>query len=307
MKSVSLAILALSVFGLHHAYAQPAVVQQYFPGATSGGSGWWHSSWFGWFHVSSPTTYTISHVDHGWLEVTGGSPSSIWFFDYALDWWWHSSSSIYPNIATADSGYYSYNGGSSPRWFYSFDLSVWLQDNRSNVAGYGPSYWNTNNTIRLNNNCYNYAANKRTDTFAQPGRYNGGYWPHAGQASDWITGTLTDGFEHGNASGPVPANETRIALVYGNKVVWLPALGVWFHFWDFHFYREDQNFYWTHKPGQTNATNVDTSSNTITNPENARTAVLAAYGYNGDCYDQFLGCYFSPTSTTQGSSSATID
>ena len=36
---------------------------------------------------------------------------------------------------------------------------------------YTPSTWNTNK--QLDNNCYNYANNKVTDTFAQPGRGSG--------------------------------------------------------------------------------------------------------------------------------------
>lgn len=38
------------------------------------------------------------------------------------------------------------------------------------LAPYNPGFWNNNPTILRNNNCYNYASNKRTDTFAQPGR-----------------------------------------------------------------------------------------------------------------------------------------
>ncbi|MGV2389531.1 MAG UNVERIFIED_CONTAM: hypothetical protein LVR29_18600 [Microcystis novacekii LVE1205-3] len=38
------------------------------------------------------------------------------------------------------------------------------------LGAYNPSFWNNNATILRNNNCYNYASNKRTDTFAQPWR-----------------------------------------------------------------------------------------------------------------------------------------
>ena len=38
---------------------------------------------------------------------------------------------------------------------------------------YNPNFWNSNRNTRSNNNCYNYARNWRTDTFAQPGRYAG--------------------------------------------------------------------------------------------------------------------------------------
>lgn len=38
---------------------------------------------------------------------------------------------------------------------------------------YEPAYWNDMSTAQLNNNCYNYSNNRRTDTFAQPGRNAG--------------------------------------------------------------------------------------------------------------------------------------
>ena len=38
------------------------------------------------------------------------------------------------------------------------------------LSPYNPGFWNNDPTILRKNNCYNYASNKRTDTFAQPGR-----------------------------------------------------------------------------------------------------------------------------------------
>ncbi len=37
-------------------------------------------------------------------------------------------------------------------------------------ASCNPGFWNNDPNVRTRNNCYNYASNKRTDTFAQPGR-----------------------------------------------------------------------------------------------------------------------------------------
>ncbi|MEQ8214119.1 MAG: hypothetical protein ABRQ35_09505, partial [Smithellaceae bacterium] len=42
-----------------------------------------------------------------------------------------------------------------------------------NIPPYSPAFWNDGGTVQLNNNCYNYGNNKRTDTFAQPGRRSG--------------------------------------------------------------------------------------------------------------------------------------
>ena len=38
---------------------------------------------------------------------------------------------------------------------------------------YEPSWWNDGGQKQMNNNCYNYATNHRTDTFAQPGQADG--------------------------------------------------------------------------------------------------------------------------------------
>jgi hypothetical protein len=39
--------------------------------------------------------------------------------------------------------------------------------------------------------------------------------------------------------------------------------------WDFHWYRKGRNGYWTHKPGGTQATQVDNSGNLIPDPRTA--------------------------------------
>src|SRR5205823_4712893 len=41
------------------------------------------------------------------------------------------------------------------------------------LAVYNPGFWNNNPTTLHNNNCYNYASNRKTNTFAQPGRGSG--------------------------------------------------------------------------------------------------------------------------------------
>ncbi|MEX3816636.1 hypothetical protein AB3X96_42075 [Paraburkholderia sp. BR13439] len=47
-------------------------------------------------------------------------------------------------------------------------VTCWVE-----YAAYYPGFWNNDPNIRAPNNCYNYASNKRTDTFAQPGRSSG--------------------------------------------------------------------------------------------------------------------------------------
>src|SRR5882724_8995077 len=43
---------------------------------------------------------------------------------------------------------------------------------------YEPAWWNDGGQRQFNNNCYNYACNYRTDTFAQPGLASGAMYTH---------------------------------------------------------------------------------------------------------------------------------
>lgn len=45
--------------------------------------------------------------------------------------------------------------------------------NASSAPAYNPKRWNADDTKRLKNNCYNYALDQITNTYAQPGRASG--------------------------------------------------------------------------------------------------------------------------------------
>ncbi|HEX2644056.1 MAG TPA: hypothetical protein VHU81_13770 [Thermoanaerobaculia bacterium] len=130
------------------------------------------------------------------------------------------------------------------------------------------SFWNGATYIRKNN-CYNFAANHRTNTFAQPGRATGAMYT-AISCSNVGAATVHDGW----ANGCVASNNLTIALV-----IWPNT--------DFHFYRKCANGLWCHKPGQTAARNYDNSGNLITNVETA----------NRGGYTSFCGYYYADNST----------
>jgi len=116
---------------------------------------------------------------------------------------------------------------------------------------YNPNYWNNNQIILNNNNCYNYANNQVTNTFAQPGRGTGQMYtaltcPDVAAAADRDGLVSTGGFS---------------ASVQG----WYVALVIWPNR-DFHWYRQDSNGCWSHKPGSTPVRNTDNSGNPITDP-----------------------------------------
>ena len=151
------------------------------------------------------------------------------------------------------------------------------------IPSYTPSYWNGSTTVRWNNNCYNYANNKRTDTFAQPGRAAGAIYTSL-TCQSVAPAAAADGLDQFPATGQCACNHAKLALVV--------APGD-----DYHWYRRDANGMWTHKPGGTAATNLDNSGNPITNPETA----------NRGRYTVFCGYFCSCSSKVEGSGHETIN
>lgn len=136
-------------------------------------------------------------------------------------------------------------------------------------TAYNPAFWNAAAVIGKNN-CYNYAMNFRSDTFAQPGRISGHpnsvmACPNVANAANW-DGCLA------TCSG----SNKNVALV-----IWPGA--------DYHWYRRHSEGFWGHKPGGTAARNVDNANNLI----NGSTRTPA--NCNRGPYTVFCGYRFSPT------------
>lgn len=121
---------------------------------------------------------------------------------------------------------------------------------------YEPAWWNDSGQKQFNNNCYNYATNYRTDTFAQPGKAAGAMYSALTCASV-LPAAVADALEdQPGANNKCPPEGHLVALVI--------APG-----WDFHWFRKGRNGLWSHKPGGTAVTNVDNSGNLITDPRTA--------------------------------------
>jgi hypothetical protein len=148
------------------------------------------------------------------------------------------------------------------------------------IPPYSPAFWNDSGTVQFNNNCYNYGNNKRTDTFAQPGKRSGDY-PNAMACADVAAAAVNDGVEKAPASGVCPGTKDKIALVVDPGT-------------DYHWYRLGTNGMWSHKPGGTQATNLDASGNPIPNPETAD----RCSGWL--CYTDFCGYFCSCSDDDQG-------
>jgi len=121
---------------------------------------------------------------------------------------------------------------------------------------YEPNWWNDAGQKQFNNNCYNYATNYRTDTFAQPGRANGAMYTALDCASVRAGAIADDLIATPGAKNKCPKEGHLVALVIWPNV-------------DFHWYRKGRNGFWSHKPGGTQVRNVDNSNHLIPDPRTA--------------------------------------
>lgn len=139
---------------------------------------------------------------------------------------------------------------------------------------YEPNKWNSNNAALKCNNCYNYGCDKRTDNFAQPG-YASGSMYSSFTCSAVITAAERDGLDFlGTSDSSCTGCTHKVALVV--------APGQ-----DYHWYRKDDNDYWSHKLGNTPVTDKDNAGNKITSPETASRGYYTAFcGYF--CVDKIV-------------------
>lgn len=120
---------------------------------------------------------------------------------------------------------------------------------------YEPTWWNVPSRQPYNN-CYNYATNVRTNTYAQPGLAAGAMYSALTCASVKPAAVADELIDDPGADNKCPKEGHLVALVV--------APG-----WDFHWYRKGRNGRWSHKPGGTPVTNLDNSSAIITDPRTA--------------------------------------
>lgn len=140
------------------------------------------------------------------------------------------------------------------------------------IPDYDPGYWNDGGLVQLNNNCYNYGCNIKTNTFAQPGRAHGITLSYSDLDSCTAVnnGAVADGLKTVECDKGCGCEKCHHQLAL---VLW-PGM-------DYHWYRKDRDGKWSHKPGQTQATNLDNSGNIISDPRNA----------DRGPYTVFCGCF----------------
>jgi hypothetical protein len=127
---------------------------------------------------------------------------------------------------------------------------------------YEPAWWNDGGQRQLQNNCYNYGSNYRTDTFHQ---IPGGSQPGAAAGAMYtsLTGPAVRAAAIADGLIDSPYANNRCPLE-GHLVALVIAPGI-----DFHWFRKGRTGSWTHKPGSTPVTNIDNSSQVILDPRTA--------------------------------------
>ena len=125
---------------------------------------------------------------------------------------------------------------------------------------YNPKLWNNNSNIKNSHNCYSYALGnivKGIKSKAQPG-YSSGY-EHIDD-KDYQCNVFYERLKH---DSPATYKET-----FDNKCI--PGFYKIFlaldKQMDYHWYRQDSNKLWSHKPGYSDVVNYDADNKKIKNP-----------------------------------------
>jgi uncharacterized protein YukE len=188
-------------------------------------------------------------------------------------------------------GFGKEKGNMNPRFVYLYKNKFEMEavNNKYDMNGlsplsgyepnYNPNYWNNNKNIKNNNNCYSYSVNNKNHQFGKP---QPGYFAR---------------FNH------IQNNQYKCAYFFKRILNDIPSVYLTsfkqkckkgFHkaFFaidsnknehDYHFYRQDKNKLWSHKPGTTNVINYDADYKIIKNPYTANRN-YTAYNYDKPCF-----------------------
>jgi RHS repeat-associated protein len=149
----------------------------------------------------------------------------------------------------------------------------------ANQPSFSPGYWNDGGRVQNTNNCYSYAWDRPENPLPQrprpfpdkpqPGGFTGRPFEKL-TCSSIIAASIRDGMSKPSAAGACPSCSHKVFLVIAPDT-------------DYHWYRQDGDGTWSHKPGWSNATNLDASGNPITNPETANRNYGGGLNYSTKC------------------------
>ena len=138
---------------------------------------------------------------------------------------------------------------------------------------YSPMIWNNNKDIKMYNNCYAYVLDdiKQRKAKPQPGRYTGDYTQMKYTCKDTYTRMIRDN----PLIYKVGENQKCRSGYYKGFLAMDPGE-------DYHYYRQDRTGYWSHKPGNKEATDRDADGEKIINPRKSNRN-FRKYYYKESC------------------------
>ena len=188
-------------------------------------------------------------------------------------------------------GFGKEKGNMNPRFVYLYKNKFELEavNNKRDMKGlsplsgyehkYNPKYWNNHKNIKNNNNCYSYSVNNKNHQFGKPqpgyfARYN-----HI-QNNQYKCAYFFKRILNDIPSVYLTSFKQKCKKGF-NKAFFAIDSNKNEH--DYHFYRQDTNQLWSHKPGTTNVINYDADYKIIKNPYNANRN-YNAYNYDKPCF-----------------------
>ena len=125
---------------------------------------------------------------------------------------------------------------------------------------YVPELWNNDNNIKSTNNCYTYALGKRVnglDSKPQPGYASG--FKHI-KDDEFDCKSFRDRLKKDSPGSYLEKFDNSCIPGFYKIFLALDPQN------DYHWWQQNNNKYWSHKPGATNVINTDASGKKILNP-----------------------------------------
>jgi len=144
---------------------------------------------------------------------------------------------------------------------------------------YNPKYWNDNKNIKNNNNCYSYSVNNKNHQFGKP---QPGYFARFNHIKDNQYKCVSFFKRILNDIPSVYLTSFKQKCKNGFHKAFF-AIDSNKNEHDYHFYRQDKNKLWSHKPGTTNVINYDADYKIIKNPYTANRNYIH-YNYDKPCF-----------------------
>ena len=144
---------------------------------------------------------------------------------------------------------------------------------------YEPEKWNDDDNIKVSHNCYSYALGKIVkglESKAQPGYASG--FKHI-EDNEYSCESFRNRFKKDSPGSYLEKFDNACLPGFYKVFLALDPEN------DYHWWRQNADSYWSHKPGSTNVTNIDASGNKIKNPLKANR--------NYDSLNYYKPCFFA--------------